>query len=534
MLSLVCRLFLERLDNGDRLRADLKPASDQTVPLFWALMLLHIVVWTLIPFLTQPNAQLDTIEMLFCGHEWQWGYYKHPPLPAWIAEVISMASGKSLLCIYLVSQILGVVTFWSVWRLGREMLSPGRALGCAALLETCFFYNYYTSDINNSIIVGPFRALAVLMLYWALQRNQWRYWLGLGVCLGLGMLSKYDTAITALSMLALPLFDRRVRQAFLRPGPYIATAVALALFAPHVNWLIANDFPTFKYVNIRSHSSDDWYNHLLNPLSFLVSQAASYLPMAVCALPVLHWNWDTRQRKDTEKFQRLFALLMGLFPIGFILSYSAISGNRINAMWGSAVWTYFPLTLMMCLKPRASAQGWQRVFVCGAVATVVLAVALTVRNTCGPYFRDKTSRIHYPGESLANEVSKRWEERYHKPVPMVAGFWWDAANVSFYLPQRTTVYATQRWNTPEGLGEEYSVSPWVDDQVVRKEGAVVIWNFDKQGEALPEIWQKSYPDCEILDPIELDWQTGADIKPLRVGMAIIPSLDGSSGASMQR
>ena len=47
----------------------------------------HLVVWTLLPLLTSANLELDLAEDLALGKEWQLGYWKHPPLPWWLADL---------------------------------------------------------------------------------------------------------------------------------------------------------------------------------------------------------------------------------------------------------------------------------------------------------------------------------------------------------------------------------------------------------------------------------------------------------------
>ena len=41
---------------------------------------MHLVVWTLIPSISNNNLPLDTIEALAYGNELQLGYDKYPPL----------------------------------------------------------------------------------------------------------------------------------------------------------------------------------------------------------------------------------------------------------------------------------------------------------------------------------------------------------------------------------------------------------------------------------------------------------------------
>ena len=58
-----------------------------------AVLGLHLVVWTLLPMLVSHNLQLDLAEDLALGREWQLGYWKHPPLPWWLADLAYRAVG---------------------------------------------------------------------------------------------------------------------------------------------------------------------------------------------------------------------------------------------------------------------------------------------------------------------------------------------------------------------------------------------------------------------------------------------------------
>ena len=50
-------------------------------------LLLHLIVWTLIPTLTNNNLPLDTIEALAWGSNLDWGFNKHPPMSAFLVEI---------------------------------------------------------------------------------------------------------------------------------------------------------------------------------------------------------------------------------------------------------------------------------------------------------------------------------------------------------------------------------------------------------------------------------------------------------------
>ena len=56
--------------------------------IFFIFALSHLLIWTLIPSLTNKNLPLDTIEALAWGSNLDWGFNKHPPMSAFVPEVL--------------------------------------------------------------------------------------------------------------------------------------------------------------------------------------------------------------------------------------------------------------------------------------------------------------------------------------------------------------------------------------------------------------------------------------------------------------
>ena len=47
-------------------------------------LFLYFIIWAFAPFILTSSYPLDVPEGIYWGREWQWGYYKHPPLSSWI------------------------------------------------------------------------------------------------------------------------------------------------------------------------------------------------------------------------------------------------------------------------------------------------------------------------------------------------------------------------------------------------------------------------------------------------------------------
>lgn len=487
---------------------------DPTVRWFYLFAGLHLLTWTLLPILTYGHPPLDMTEMIFWGREWQLGYYKHPPLPPWIAAGAVEIFGHYWV-LYAIAQIANLVSIWAAWRMAREVLPPWPALAAAVLLEACHYFNLTTLDINHTIITRPFWSLSVLLLYWAIVRGQGRYWVGLAVCLALGMMSKYYLAVLVFAMCLLPLFAVEARRALKSPWPYVTTLLALVCFAPHLYWIYDSGFASIRYVMQRSSEGElSPWRYAVNPWLFLGSQLPACLPLVLLATPLVGWRWRLRPCvSERDRFARKYLLVVVLGPIALYLAASAATGAFLRPMWGGPLFTYFAVLLLSLFEARPEPAAAQKSMRYALATGVVLFGVALLRPMLLPYTANVATRTQFPGPDLAVAVRERWQARFAGTPPIVAGQWWPAASASYYLGTRPTVY-----------GELSSFcSPWTSDEELLEQGGVVLWLIgDDRDPPLPRKWQQRFPTLIREKPIEVRYLTGADIPPARVGIAIIP------------
>ena len=75
----------------------------------------HLIIWTLVPGISNNNLPLDTIEALAWGNNLDWGYSKHPPVSAWAVEFIYQIFRNQDWAYYFLSQIFVISSFFIVW-----------------------------------------------------------------------------------------------------------------------------------------------------------------------------------------------------------------------------------------------------------------------------------------------------------------------------------------------------------------------------------------------------------------------------------
>ena len=120
--------------------------------LFYIFITTHLIVWTLIPTLTNNNLSLDVIEALAWGSNLDWGFNKHPPGSAFFPEMMFQIFGAQDWAYYLLSQIFVVIAFIVVFKFSEELFkNKTLSLISVLLLEGIYFYNFTTPEFNVNI-----------------------------------------------------------------------------------------------------------------------------------------------------------------------------------------------------------------------------------------------------------------------------------------------------------------------------------------------------------------------------------------------
>src|SRR6476469_5685919 len=241
-----------------------------------AILCLHAVVWTALPTLLYANLPLDLIEALTYGREWQLGYDKLPPLPWWLVELVHQVVDLDT-AYYALAQVA------LVGLTARPLVGPVGALIAILILDGLHYFHFTAAKFNHDVIQLPLWALAGYAFHAALRRGRMIHWLLLGVAIGLSLWAKYFVVVLAVPLALFLLLDRDARKALKTPGPWIALVVALVVMAPHLLWLVRNDFLPFAYASARSAPSRGLLDHVVHPLVFAVSQLGFLLPSLLIA-----------------------------------------------------------------------------------------------------------------------------------------------------------------------------------------------------------------------------------------------------------
>src|SRR6516225_3756769 len=214
-----------------------------------AVLLVYAGLWTLYGAIAKGSQDIhaDMSEQFVLGRELALGYAKHPPLAIWIVRLWFAVFPAADWAYYLLASANAALALWIAWRISARFLSgEKRALGLALLMLVPFF-NFHALKFNANSVLMPLWAATTFFFLRSFEARRFLDAALAGICAAAAMYGKYWSVVLLLGLALAALTDARRVSYFRSPAPWITVAFGAAAMAPHVIWLVANDFAPFSY-----------------------------------------------------------------------------------------------------------------------------------------------------------------------------------------------------------------------------------------------------------------------------------------------
>jgi len=274
----------------------------------WPLIGFFVIIKLLIHLYTNTFAGYgifrDELYMYACTLRPDIGYVDQPLL-----------IGKSLFAMRLVPALFGALALIPL-NLSVQLLGGGKKaiiLASIAFILSPIYLAYCGYYSMNSI--------DILLWTWAiyflikLQKNQEpKYWIWLGVAMGLALLNKIGMLWFGLGLF-LSLIITKERKWLTTKWPYIAGIIALLLFSPYLIWNVLHDWATLEFIRGASGKYDSQ-----SPISFLAGQFLINNPANfIVWISGLIWFFKFRKEPAT---QILFIIFFTILTVLLINGHS--------------------------------------------------------------------------------------------------------------------------------------------------------------------------------------------------------------------
>ena len=280
------------------------------------------------------------------------GYLDHPPMVAWLIALGTRLGGQTEFGVRVSALVCSAVTSFFAWGLAARLYGR-RAAAVAALLTQLlpFFFMagwIMTPDAPLTACWAATLSFLARVFFDPVDRAR-RAWLGVGVCLGLGLLSKYTVALLGPAAMLFLLLDVPSRPWWRRWEPYAAAALAVLIFSPVIRWNLAHHGASFAFQST----------------SRLRARAEFSLPALLGSVlliltPVGVWLAGRAWRRggpgtaaviDEERRRWRFAWVFTLVPLAVFVAFSLTHKVKLN--WTGPLW----LALVPVLAAQIAGEG---------------------------------------------------------------------------------------------------------------------------------------------------------------------------------
>ena len=399
------------------------------IKVFYIFIFFHLLLWTIIPSVSNLNLPLDTIEALAWGSNLEWGFNKHPPLSAFAVEMFYIIFGSNDWAYYLLSQIFVIVALVFVWKFSNEIFEDKIYSFMSVLALTgIYFYNFTTPEFNVNVSQLPFWALTIYFFWKGINSNNKINWILFGVFSALGFLSKYLFIYILIAIFIYFILNLRKYKKFIS-SYFLSIIISLIILTPHFFWLFKNNFITIFYGLKRSSLTDaTWIDHLENPLIFLIKQIVILIPFFIIVLVLLK-KINFKLNIKSKKF--LFLISINLIPIALMLITSIVSGAKIRTMWMTPFYLFFGTLFIEIFRKNIDLKKIKRFY---AICLSLFILSPVIYLGISVY--DKKKRTDFPGKEIARLVQNKWNDNYVNDIKIVIGDEWFAGNLSYHLTSR--------------------------------------------------------------------------------------------------
>ena len=402
---------------------------------FYIFVTSHLIIWTIVPSITNDNLPLDTIEALAWGSNLDWGFNKHPPASAFFLEIFYKIFGSQDWVFYFLSQIFVIISFYFVFKFAYEILKNSLlSLISVLLLESIYFYNFTTPEFNVNVCQLPFWSLVVYYSWKVFNSKNIQFidCFLIGLFGALGFLSKYLFAYLLLSIAIFFIYS--IYKKYLKNFDFkylIALEVFIVLLIPHLVWLYENNFVTFTYGLARTGlESSDAIAHIKYPIIFLTKQIGILVPFTFLSWLLIK---KVNLKINFKDKNLMFLIFVNFLPIALMFLTSFFTGSKIRTMWMTPFYLFFGVLIVYLFQSQINVKKL-RVFFFSFLFLFFLSPILysyiSISQT------DK--RTDYPGKQIAKKVQITWDQDFNDPIQFVIGDEWKAGNLSYHLKSRPT------------------------------------------------------------------------------------------------
>jgi hypothetical protein len=282
-----------------------------------------------------------------------------------------------------------------------------------------------------------------------------------GLAAAAAMLSKYWSAFLLVALALAAVLHPKRRDYFRSAAPWVTAGVFLIALAPHVWWLIANDFPPITWVATRRVSAS--LADTLGSMAEFLFGTAAYAAPAI-ALLVLFVRPRPAALADgvAPRDERRVAAVQFWTPLALPLVPALVKNISLLSLWNTPALNLLPVMLLG--SPRVTVPRIAVLRIASVVTVVTLLVVAASPLVAFALLKTGVENDAAYTRLLMQAAEREWHKDTDKPLKLIAGPFVLVSSAAFYGKDRPSTYAHF---------SKY-LSPWVDDARIARDGMAIM------------------------------------------------------------
>ncbi|MBU1044766.1 MAG: glycosyltransferase family 39 protein [Candidatus Omnitrophica bacterium] len=414
------------------------PRSGIRSEIKWAVAAIGLTVYSVLLrliYLGLPNLLPEEAYYWNYAQHPAWGYLDHPPMVAWLISLGTSLFGHNEFGVRIGAMLCWFIATAFTCAFARNILgrkSAIQSLLLMSILPVFFIYGFF--EMPDAPLIACW-AGTIFFMHKALISGHKISWWGVGLFLGLGMLSKYSIALLGLAMFVFALSDRSARKWFKSFEPYAAIVFALLLFMPVIYWNANNQWASFAFQTAGRLSRDSHFSlHLL-----LLSVIFLLTPVGFIKVYKIFFSKKNNYSEpfpNPEKLtarNQLFVKIFTLVPLSVFIFFSLSHHTKLS--WTGPLWIAIIPVLALEISKK---QGRYSGVTVTAVMAMLFYGAVFHYATIGlpgvPYLQDFSMPIAWQEAGDRIEKIEDGIEVKTGQEPIIVGMdkYFIASELSFY------------------------------------------------------------------------------------------------------
>jgi dolichol-phosphate mannosyltransferase len=262
-----------------------------------------------------------------------WGYFDHPPMIAWLIYISRLFFGETALGVRGAVIACSFAASICSYLLAKKFVSkPSSLVFFIILSSSILLFGVGTLLSTPDVPLVLFWSCCLLFGYNGVFEKSSVSWLMLGLCAGLGLLSKYTFILFFAAFLLFILLSKSARPWLRRWQPYAALALSMLVWLPNLIWNAHHQWISFSFQY--SHGIGRHVAIRLDSLGeFLAGQIGilSIFPfiLLICACAS---SWKDMVKNGSVAYLAVF------FYVPFCVFFCASMQNKVEANWAAAAY----------------------------------------------------------------------------------------------------------------------------------------------------------------------------------------------------